>query len=71
MYRNISGALLVGETLKELCWNLKQSMGARKRVGIGVSYWPARLHRLAELILWNQVLGYLNVLKLGLWLFLS
>jgi hypothetical protein len=25
-------------------------MGARNRVGIGLSYWPARLHRLAELI---------------------
>jgi hypothetical protein len=32
----------------------KQSMGARNRVGIGLSYWPARLHRLAELIPWNQ-----------------
>jgi hypothetical protein len=27
-----------------------QSMGARNRVGIGLSYRPARLHRLAELI---------------------
>jgi hypothetical protein len=27
----------------------KQSMGARNRVGIGLSYRPARLHRLAEL----------------------
>jgi hypothetical protein len=29
---------------------LEQSMGARNRVGIGLSYWPARLHRLAESI---------------------
>jgi hypothetical protein len=29
----------------------KQSMGARNRVGIGLSYRPARLHRLAELFL--------------------
>jgi hypothetical protein len=29
----------------------KQSMGARNRVGIGLSYPPARLHRLTELIL--------------------
>jgi hypothetical protein len=29
----------------------KQSMGARNRLGIGLSYRPARLHRLAELIL--------------------
>jgi hypothetical protein len=28
----------------------KQSMGAWNRVGIGISYRPARLHRLAELI---------------------
>jgi hypothetical protein len=27
----------------------KQSMGARNRVGIGLSYRPARLHSLAEL----------------------
>jgi hypothetical protein len=26
------------------------NMGARNRVGIGLSYRPARLHRLAELI---------------------
>jgi hypothetical protein len=30
----------------------KQSIGARHRVGIGLSYWPARLLRLAELIPW-------------------
>jgi hypothetical protein len=29
---------------------LEQSMGARNRVGIGLSYRPARLQRLAELI---------------------
>jgi hypothetical protein len=28
----------------------KQSMGARNRVGIGLPYRPARLHRLAEFI---------------------
>jgi hypothetical protein len=28
----------------------EQSKGARNRVGIGLSYRPARLHRLAELI---------------------
>jgi hypothetical protein len=31
----------------------KHSMGARNRVGIGLSYRPARLHRLAELMPWN------------------
>jgi hypothetical protein len=28
----------------------KQSLGARNRVGIGLSYRPARLHSLAKLI---------------------
>jgi hypothetical protein len=27
---------------------LEQSMGAKNRIGIGLSYRPARLHRLAE-----------------------
>jgi hypothetical protein len=31
-------------------WNLEQSMGARNRVGIGLSYRPTRLHRLSESI---------------------
>ncbi len=39
----------------------KQSMGARNRVGIGLSYLPARLHRLAELVPWNEFLGSLQV----------
>ncbi len=30
--------------------NLEQPMGVRNRVGIGLSYRPARLHRLAESI---------------------
>jgi hypothetical protein len=36
----------------------KQSMGARNRVGMGLSYRPARL---AEFIPWNQFLGSINV----------
>jgi hypothetical protein len=36
---------------------LKKSMGARHRGGIGFSYRPARLHRLAEFIPWNQCRG--------------
>jgi hypothetical protein len=39
----------------------KQSMGARNRVGIGFSYRPARLHRLAEFIPWNRFLDSINV----------
>jgi hypothetical protein len=49
------------------CWNvllLNQSMGARNRVGRLLSYRPARLHRLAELIPWNRFLGSLKVQKL-------
>ncbi len=35
----------------------KQSMGTKSRVGIGLSYRPARLHCLAELVPWNRFLG--------------
>ncbi len=38
----------------------KQSMGARNRVGIGLSYQPAGLPRLAEFIPWNRFLGSIN-----------
>jgi hypothetical protein len=44
----------------------KQSMGARNRVGIGLSYRPARLRRLAELIPWNRFMGSIKVKKFGL-----
>jgi hypothetical protein len=36
----------------------KQSMGATNRVSIGLSYRPARLHRLAEFIPWNRFLWW-------------
>jgi hypothetical protein len=39
----------------------KKSMGARHRGGIGFSYRPARLHRLAEFIPWNQFRGPINL----------
>jgi hypothetical protein len=39
----------------------KQSMGARNRVGLGLSYRPSRLHSLAELVPWNQFLGSFKV----------
>ncbi len=35
----------------------EQSMGSRNRVGTGLSYRPAKLHRLAESIRWNRFLG--------------
>ncbi len=42
-------------------WIFKQSMEARNRVGIGLSFRPARLHSLAELVPWNRFLGSLKV----------
>jgi hypothetical protein len=39
----------------------KNSMGARRRGGIGFSYRPARLHRLAEFIPWHQFRGPINI----------
>jgi hypothetical protein len=42
----------------------KQSMGARNRVGIGLSYWPARLHSLVELVSLESILGLLKSLKI-------
>jgi hypothetical protein len=39
----------------------KKSKEARNRVGIGLSYRPARPHRLVEFIPWNQFLGSINV----------
>jgi hypothetical protein len=44
----------------------KQSMVARNRVGTGLSYRPARLHILAELVPWNRFLDSLKVKKFGL-----
>jgi hypothetical protein len=41
-----------------------QSMGAKNRVGIWLSYRFARLRRLAELIPWNWFLGSLKSLKI-------
>jgi hypothetical protein len=60
---------LVARTMLRICTdvdvicagNVKQSMGARNRVGIGLSYRPARVHGLAELIPLNRFLGSLKV----------
>jgi hypothetical protein len=40
---------------------LEQSMGARNLLGIGLSYWPTRLHWLAVWIPWNRFPGFLKV----------
>jgi hypothetical protein len=42
-------------------------MGARHRVGIGLLYRPARLHRLTEFIPWNRFRGPIHVQKYQLW----
>jgi hypothetical protein len=44
---------------------LEQSIGARNLVGIVLSYRPARLHGLAELIPWNRFLGSFAAFTLG------
>jgi hypothetical protein len=41
----------------------KKSMGARHGVRIGLLYRPAKLHRLAEFIPWNQFRGPIHVQK--------
>jgi hypothetical protein len=46
----------------------KNAMGASNRVGKGLSYWPARLHRLAESITWNSFRGSLKVHKIEIFL---
>jgi hypothetical protein len=42
----------------------KKSMGATNRGGIGLSYRPARLHRLTEFIPWNPFRGPYKHLKI-------
>ncbi len=44
-------------------WILDHSMGTRNWVRIGLSYRPARLHRLAVSFPWNQFMGSSKVLK--------
>jgi hypothetical protein len=59
--QNISSIFLHSASVLSCAGILEQSMGARNRLGIGLSYWPARLHRLVELIHWNQFLGSLSL----------
>jgi hypothetical protein len=40
-------------------------MGARQRGGIGFSYRPAKLYRLAEFIPWNQFWGPITFKSTG------
>ncbi len=54
---------LIGPNMLRALWAgiFKKSMGARHRVGIWLSYRPARLHRLSELMPWDRFLGSINV----------
>ena len=54
------GGIKTGDEFLPRAGIFKQSMGARNQGGIGLSYRPARLHRMAEFIPWNR-LGSINV----------
>jgi hypothetical protein len=56
-YENVPNPLLFSDKAEIF----KQSLGARNQGVIGLSYRPARLHRLAEFIPWNRFLGSINV----------
>ncbi len=50
---------------KEYCAGIfTQSMVARNGVWLGLSYRPGRLHKLAELVPWNRIVGFLKSLKI-------
>jgi hypothetical protein len=51
-------------SISEQSWTFKESMGARNRGGRGLSYRPARLHRLAEFISLESVPGPHTRLKI-------
>jgi hypothetical protein len=55
------GGIKTGDEFLPRAGIFKQSMGARNQGGIGLSYRPARLHRLAEFIPRNRFLGSINV----------
>jgi hypothetical protein len=51
--RNVTLCTLPSPTHTARAGIFKQSMGARNRVGIGLSYQPAKLHGLAKLVNWT------------------
>ena len=63
MRQNYKGTSAVGTTVDTELEFLKSlwPMGARNQGGIGLSHRPARLHRLAEFIPWNRLLGSINI----------
>jgi hypothetical protein len=56
-----STSILEEQEVGSIAGIFKQSIWNRNRVRIGFSYWPARLHMLAELVPWNRFLGSLKV----------
>jgi hypothetical protein len=61
--RHSSEPEFVNNFLRSLDIDSKESI---QPAYVGLSYQPARLHRLAESIPWNRFLGSLNVYKYGL-----
>jgi hypothetical protein len=58
----LEATLLLSDDVFELRAGIfKEAMGARNRGGRGLSYRPARLHRLAEFIPWNRFRGPIHV----------
>jgi len=68
----IMGQNMQCRAIKRYCAGiLEHSMGARNGVGIGLSYRPAWLHRLAESIHWNRFLGPLLLWSTGVYFFVN
>jgi hypothetical protein len=59
--RTVVSGSATNEELKNCAGIFNQSMGARNRVGIGLSHRLARPHSLAELVPWNRFLGSVKV----------
>jgi hypothetical protein len=57
----VSGSRPHPDSRKACAGIFTQSIGARNRVGIGLSYRPAWLHSLEELVPRNRFLGSLKV----------
>ncbi len=62
-----SGSSWLGPVSQFRVGFFNHSMRARNRVGIGLSYRPARLHRLAEMIPWNRFLTKFGLSVKCLW----
>ncbi len=59
--RTVVESFIENYTIEVRAGIFKAAMGARNRGGRGLSYRPARLHRLAEFIPWNRFRGPIHV----------